>query len=70
MTTPPSESSLSQDSEDGQIHSGDFQTLNSNADTPIVLRQPETSPITQEKLVNEVKEIYAGLVMVEKKCRC
>src|SRR5271156_1619307 len=28
---------------------------------------PQT-PITQEQLVNEVKGIYAGLVMVEKKC--
>ena len=33
-----------------------------------MLRQPETRPITQEQLVNEVKGIYAGLVMVEKKC--
>src|SRR4051812_38137484 len=30
--------------------------------------QPETRPIAQEQLVNEVKGIYAGLVMVEKKC--
>jgi Est1 DNA/RNA binding domain len=30
--------------------------------------QPETRPITQEQLVNEVKGIYAGLVMVERKC--
>jgi len=33
-----------------------------------MLKQPETRPITQEQLVNEVKGIYAGLVMVEKKC--
>ena len=33
-----------------------------------MLLQPEIRPITQEQLVNEVKEIYAGLVMVEKKC--
>jgi hypothetical protein len=32
------------------------------------LLQPETRPITHEQLVNEVKGIYAGLVMVEKKC--
>ncbi|KAH0841032.1 hypothetical protein FOPE_06311 [Fonsecaea pedrosoi] len=32
------------------------------------LRPPTTSPITQEQLVNEVRGIYAGLVMVEKKC--
>jgi hypothetical protein len=30
--------------------------------------QPETHPITEEQLVNEVRGIYAGLVMVEKKC--
>jgi hypothetical protein len=29
---------------------------------------PKTPTITQEQLVNEVKGIYAGLVMVEKKC--
>lgn len=33
-----------------------------------MLRQAETRPISQEQLVNEVKGIYAGLVMVEKKC--
>jgi hypothetical protein len=33
-----------------------------------MLLQPETRPITQEQLVNEVKGLYAGLVMVEKKC--
>jgi polyribonucleotide nucleotidyltransferase len=35
---------------------------------PAILLQPETKPISQEQLVNEVKGIYAGLVMVEKKC--
>jgi polyribonucleotide nucleotidyltransferase len=33
-----------------------------------MLLRPKTRPITQEQLVNEVKGIYAGLVMVEKKC--
>ncbi|OAP54120.1 hypothetical protein AYL99_11655 [Fonsecaea erecta] len=32
------------------------------------LLQPETRPITQEQLETEVKGIYAGVVMVEKKC--
>ncbi|KIW21922.1 uncharacterized protein PV07_12667 [Cladophialophora immunda] len=32
------------------------------------LLQPETRSISLEQLVNEVKGIYAGLVMVEKKC--
>lgn len=30
--------------------------------------QPETHPITEDQLINEVRGIYAGLVMVEKKC--
>lgn len=30
--------------------------------------QPEMQPISQDQLVAEVKGIYAGLVMVEKKC--
>ena len=30
--------------------------------------QPKTHKITEEQLVNEVRGIYAGLVMVEKKC--
>lgn len=33
-----------------------------------MFKQPETNPITEEQLVNEVRGIYAGLVMVEKKC--
>jgi hypothetical protein len=33
-----------------------------------ILLQPETRPITQEQLVIEVKGIYAGAVMVDKKC--
>lgn len=33
-----------------------------------IFKQPETRPITEEQLINEVQGIYAGLVMVEKKC--
>ncbi|KAG2416116.1 hypothetical protein HFD88_007308 [Aspergillus terreus] len=33
-----------------------------------IFLQPETHPITEEQLINEVRGIYAGLVMVEKKC--
>ena len=36
-------------------------------DTSMLL-QPGTQPITAEHLVNKVKGIYTGLVMVEKKC--
>lgn len=35
---------------------------------PELLLQPEGRPISPEQLVIEVKEIYAGLVMVEAKC--
>ncbi len=41
---------------------------NFNKRDPSILLQPETRPISQEQLVDEVKGIYAGLVMVEKKC--
>lgn len=37
-------------------------------ETPALVKQPETKPISQEQLVAEVKGIYAGLVMVESKC--
>ncbi|RAO69717.1 uncharacterized protein BHQ10_005729 [Talaromyces amestolkiae] len=33
-----------------------------------LISQPETRLITEEQLVDEVKAIYAGLVMVERKC--
>ncbi|OGM39197.1 hypothetical protein ABOM_012162 [Aspergillus bombycis] len=33
-----------------------------------IILQPETHPITEDQLANEVRGIYAGLVMVEKKC--
>lgn len=36
--------------------------------TSVLVKQPETRPISGEQLVAEVKGIYAGLVMVESKC--
>ncbi|KZL82378.1 hypothetical protein CI238_13438 [Colletotrichum incanum] len=36
--------------------------------TEVMIKQPETRPISHEQLVAEVKGIYAGLVMVESKC--
>ncbi|KAJ5512556.1 DNA/RNA-binding domain E.t1.c1-type [Penicillium fimorum] len=33
-----------------------------------LFRQPDTHTITEEQLINEVRGIYTGLVMVEKKC--
>ncbi|KAJ9268376.1 hypothetical protein DTO212C5_5528 [Paecilomyces variotii] len=40
----------------------------SNSSASGMFLQPETHPITEDQLVNEVRGIYAGLVMVEKKC--
>ena len=37
-------------------------------DEPELLLQPETRPVPYEQLVDEVKGIYGGLVMVETKC--
>src|SRR2546421_10327571 len=39
-----------------------------NDEEATMLLEPVTQPITQGQLINEVKGIYAGLVMVEKKC--
>lgn len=36
---------------------------------PMMIRELQTRPILLKQLVNEVKGIYAGLVMVETKCR-
>ncbi|KAL8944124.1 MAG: hypothetical protein Q9216_000629 [Gyalolechia sp. 2 TL-2023] len=36
---------------------------------PQIIRQPETRPISHDQLVVEVKGIYAGLVLVEQKCK-
>lgn len=36
---------------------------------PKIIRQPETRPISHDQLVVEVKGIYAGLILVEQKCR-
>ncbi|KAK3307252.1 uncharacterized protein B0T15DRAFT_168514 [Chaetomium strumarium] len=37
-------------------------------DSTEIIKQPEARPMFQEQLVAEVKDIYAGLVMVERKC--
>ncbi|KAL9598025.1 MAG: hypothetical protein Q9219_004781 [cf. Caloplaca sp. 3 TL-2023] len=36
---------------------------------PQIIRQPETRPISHDQLVVEVKGIYAGLILVEQKCK-
>ncbi|KAK0657937.1 hypothetical protein B0T16DRAFT_502881, partial [Cercophora newfieldiana] len=40
----------------------------SDTSTKKLIKQPDTRPISQERLVTEAKGIYAGLVMVENKC--
>lgn len=52
----------------------DIQTVkDDNQDPPVdpelLIREPETHPISREQLMAETKGIYAGLVMVEEKCR-
>ncbi|KAL6240629.1 hypothetical protein RBB50_012456 [Rhinocladiella similis] len=44
------------------------KTPTRNSHSMQMLLQPETRPISLEQLIEEVKGIYAGLVMVEKKC--
>ncbi|OOQ85751.1 hypothetical protein PEBR_26034 [Penicillium brasilianum] len=39
-----------------------------DSDTPPMFKQFDTNAITEDQLINEVRNIYAGLVMVEKKC--
>ena len=65
LPKPLPSKALSQTSSDAALY-----TTNDDYLEPAgkMLLQPETRPITQDQLVNEVKGIYAGLVMVEKKC--
>ena len=61
-------------SRDSRSHLDDKTTFLSPSDEDVeegdtsLFRQPVTKEITQDQLINEVKGIYAGLVMVEKKC--
>ncbi|KDN65893.1 hypothetical protein CSUB01_11167, partial [Colletotrichum sublineola] len=45
-----------------------FDCLDVENNEEVMIKEPETRPISQEQLVAEVKGIYAGLVMVESKC--
>jgi hypothetical protein len=49
-------------------HSLELPGGSQSSDPPRMYKQPETNPITEDQLINEVRSIYAGLVMVEKKC--
>ncbi|RSL80604.1 hypothetical protein CDV31_017109, partial [Fusarium ambrosium] len=50
-------------------HQSSPQMRTDEDNTSVMIPQPETRPISQDQLVAEVKGIYAGLVMVEAKCR-
>ncbi|KAJ5461631.1 DNA/RNA-binding domainE.t1.c1-type [Penicillium daleae] len=71
---PPPQQNPGNESNDGrsdQYSSGSSKEPSSESqysDTPPMFRQPQTNPITEEQLINEVRMIYSGLVMVERKC--
>ncbi|OJJ41577.1 hypothetical protein ASPWEDRAFT_100095, partial [Aspergillus wentii DTO 134E9] len=52
----------------GQKPAGGVSAVAGGTESHGIFLQPETHPITEEQLINEVRGIYAGLVMVEKKC--
>lgn len=45
-----------------------FKPHNQPLNPELMIKQPDTRPISAEQLVAEVKGIYAGLVMIEGKC--
>ncbi|KAE8150724.1 hypothetical protein BDV25DRAFT_153919 [Aspergillus avenaceus] len=49
-------------------HDGGYSTVAGGTASHGIFKQPETHPITEDQLTNEVRGIYAGLVMVERKC--
>ncbi|GLI74867.1 hypothetical protein PoHVEF18_003116 [Penicillium ochrochloron] len=49
-------------------HSLEPPSGSQSSDIPPMYKQPETNQITEDQLIKEVRSIYAGLVMVEKKC--
>ncbi|KAJ5833495.1 DNA/RNA-binding domain E.t1.c1-type [Penicillium riverlandense] len=64
-------------SQDGSALSGNTEqatqkgqdAVDSETNTPFeMFRQPEINPITEDQLIGEVRQIYTGLVAVEKKC--
>ncbi|KAL2201180.1 hypothetical protein P885DRAFT_26464 [Corynascus similis CBS 632.67] len=64
-------SSVSSEKSRRQPHSSPAHSLDFQApedDPTKLIKQPETQFISQVQLVAEVKSIYAGLVMVERKC--
>ncbi|KAK2021895.1 hypothetical protein LX32DRAFT_645989 [Colletotrichum zoysiae] len=75
LWTPDEATSQPRKAETGRPRDREATTSSRTFDHPLVedntevmIKQPETRPISQEQLVAEVKGIYAGLVMVESKC--
>ncbi|KAF6812315.1 hypothetical protein CSOJ01_05185 [Colletotrichum sojae] len=60
--------SKQRDGAGGSVSGRSFESRSTEDNSEVMLKQPETRPISQEQLVAEVKGIYAGLVMVESKC--
>lgn len=52
----------------GEQQNHHYELEEEGSKIPIIVKQPDTRPITQEQLVAEVKGIYEGLVLVETKC--
>ncbi|KAF7588023.1 hypothetical protein BBP40_006402 [Aspergillus hancockii] len=58
----------SRESLDHEQKIGGHSAVAGGTESTGIILQPETHPITEDQLANEVRGIYAGLVMVEKKC--
>lgn len=54
---------------DSYAHPVEAQQDRTEEAQPQIIRQPETKQISHDQLVVEVKGIYAGLVLVEQKCK-
>ncbi|KAL8895945.1 MAG: hypothetical protein Q9207_007943 [Kuettlingeria erythrocarpa] len=70
----PTDKAIPWPNEDREYLDVPAQPAESHRDTvqeshPQMIRQPETRPISHDQLVVEVKGIYAGLVLVEQKCK-
>lgn len=59
---------IDEGSNSGSSAESDIDVFKWDEKYPGLILQPDSSPISQEQLADEVKGIYAGLVMVEAKC--
>ncbi|KAL8669242.1 MAG: hypothetical protein Q9168_006159 [Polycauliona sp. 1 TL-2023] len=70
----PTDEPVSWPKDDREHRDDRTQPVGSYTDTiqenqPQIIRQPETRPISHDQLAVEVEGIYAGLVLVEQKCK-